>query len=467
MGRAKLTAKHVEERKERERLRSQQRRQAAVEKRQTELFTEAAQTPTVRIIETKVTNPIRPSNTITNLNLRSQAAREDNNNSNGFESSTNNSVQLINNRETATLNVSGQPKHNQVNSQPGDGTDQAPSQVKDCTVNCSPASSLSHPLASESESAQRYNFRIRKSPTPTNYSLDSRPSSSAAGRGARPERVDLPLRSIGNGTQPRHAPSRVQSGDEQLHAELESCQVPASPDASNASARRVQQCRARQRAQRREQHIMDANQRRGQVRVVTLPNDVLPPAASVPRIQPEPEPEQDRDIADGDTGDRNSTVGDGNFEETLVQSTIVVASDQVPSPSCQQAGNVDDDQQDGGPAEQAAGSGGILRSLEQEQSLFVSDDDTGLPGGYGSVTPSSDVVSEGTAPPRQRNHLPERPTHSLSLLPLLSPTRSCLEEAVTAIASSESQAGLEFIARQGIAYRRIFREALSLTCGCK
>lgn len=452
MVRPKLTAEQLEARKEKERLRSQQRRQAAAKERQTRLFHEAGQTPTVRIIETEVAGPTHTANnTITNP--RPQLGRED------TREPTDITEESIDNQETATTDLSG-PKQ---------------AQVKDCTINQGPVSSLSPAPA---EQAQRYNLRARKSPTPTDQSIALRPSSSssAANNRVRPDCFNIPLRPIANPNgKPRHASSRAQTSDEEEpHDGLQQCQVPpASLGAPNASARRVQQCRARQRALRREQHVLDANQRPNQVRVVSLPHDEAPHEAVADISQPEPQ----EVIIGGEQGSRGGTTNDSNFDETLVQSTILVAGDEVSSPRsrCEQGGSdVDDDLPDrpaSASAEEAGDPIGALHdSLEQEQGVFVSDDDSlSVPSANGSGTPSSENVLNGAgeASSQLRNHPPERPTHSPSFLPLLSPTRTCLDEAVAALVSSESTAGLEFIARQGIAYKRIFREAFSLICGCK
>ncbi|KID81129.1 hypothetical protein MGU_11486 [Metarhizium guizhouense ARSEF 977] len=359
MVRPKLTAEQLEERKEKERLRSQQRRQAAAKERQTRLFHEAGLTPTVRIIETEVAEPTHTANnTITNPQpqLTREETREDNN---GCFKPTDITEESVDYQETATIDLFGQKQ----------------TQVKDCTVNQGPVSSLSPAPA---EQAQRYNLRTRKSPTPTDQSFAFRPSSSssAANNRVRPDCFNLPLRPIANPNgKPRHASSRAQTGDEEEpHDELQQCQVPpASLGAPNASARRVQQCRARQRALRREQHVLDANQRPSQVRVVSFPHDEPPHAPFADISQPEPQ----EAIIGGEQGGHGGTTSDSNFDETLVESTILVAGDEVssPRPRCEQGGtDVDDDPPDraaSASAEEAGEPNGALHdSLEQEQGLL-------------------------------------------------------------------------------------------------
>jgi hypothetical protein len=453
MARPRLTAEQLVKRKEQERLRSQHRRRAAAQKRQTELLNEVAQTPAVRVLRTEVANPTHTSNTISNSKLAPQTGHVDD------LEGTKNTGQPVDTRETATLDGIEPREPTLVISDLRDRTD---GRVSDSFV--------SSPSPSFPEPAPRYNFRTRKSPTPTNHSLAPRSPSSATDKKTRPESVTLPLRPIANGTQGRRAPVRVQSGDEELHAEPEPlCHGPAPQTACSASTRRVQQCRARQRSQRRGQHILDASQQPSQVRVISLPYVLSSPAASVAHTRSEREPEPDRRSAP-ESGNGNSANNDIQPNEALVQSTIVVANDEVLSPSCRRVDDAEDHQRDHVIEKEARQPGGSLHRLNQEQDLFVSDDDddVGLPGGYDSEAASSDAVTEGAAPSEQQHYYPSgRLTNSVALLPLLSPTRMCLEEAVTAIASRESPAGLEFIARQSIAYRRILQEAFSVTCDCK
>lgn len=164
------------------------------------------------------------------------------------------------------------------------------------------------------------------------------------GNGAEPDSFNLPLRPIVSDNQPQQAPNQAQTEDEEPHTEPQQSQVPASPGTSNASALRTQQCRARQRALTHEKDtIIDANQQLNRVRVVSFPHDGPPQAAFAAHSQqeqerePEPEPEpqlQEVITAREQGGDDGDASNDESFDETMVQSTIVVATDEMPTLGC-------------------------------------------------------------------------------------------------------------------------------------
>ncbi|KAK2593106.1 hypothetical protein QQS21_009196 [Conoideocrella luteorostrata] len=149
---------------------------------------------------------------------------------------------------------------------------------------------------------------------------------------------------------------------------------------------------------------------------------------------------------------------DDNFDETVVDSTSIVAADDITTKSvCDQDHDIDGD------SAKFAGPelNFLVNSHVNESESWLEVDD------YAS--PLNTTSSERTTLSRAQRQLLVDPPPDQSQRPLLllSPARSYSSEAIDAIQSCESAAGLDFISRQSVAYERIFREACSPMCACQ